>query len=80
MTAAIVEAKEREVRAAEEKKRAGAALLQEVVASNAEQAQRSKAAKAREAQEDLRILAYIKERDAKAQVWLLKGASRAYRV
>ena len=52
----------------EERRAAGAALLREVMAGNATMIERKAAEKQREAEEDRRILAYIRERDAKAQV------------
>ena len=52
----------------EERRAAGAALLREVMAGNATMIERKAAEKQREAEEDRRILAYIRERAAKAQV------------
>ena len=52
----------------EEKRTAGAALLEQVMAENAVMIERKKLEKAREVEEDLRILAYIQEQDAKALV------------
>ena len=52
----------------EEKRTAGAALLKQVVAENAVMIEQKKLEKAREVEENLRILAYMREQDAKALV------------
>lgn len=68
VNAAVEIARAQEARLLEERKAAGAALLKEVMAGNAAMIEQKKAVKAREVAEDGRILAYIKEQDAKAQV------------
>ena len=44
------------------------AVLPQVMAGNAKMIERKKEERTREVEEDLRILAYTRERDAKAQV------------
>ena len=65
---AIAAAQAMEVRLLEEKRIAGAALLKEVMAGNAVMIEHKKRDKALDVEEDLRILAYTREQDAKAQV------------
>lgn len=65
---AIALAKEQDAKAVEAKRQAGAALLQDIMAGNARMVAAKKEEKLRAVAEDQRILAYIRERDAKAQV------------
>ena len=65
---AIAEAQAEEIRLLEERRLAGAALLEQVMAENAVIIEQKKLEKAREVQEDQRILAYLREQDAKALV------------
>ena len=64
----IADAQETEAKLAEARRQAGAALLKEVLAENAVMIQRKELEKAAEVEEDLRIMAYSLEQDAKAQV------------
>lgn len=52
----------------EERKAAARALLEEVALGNAELAERNRRAKQAEAQEDLQIAEYIRQKDAREQV------------
>ena len=77
MNAAVAIARDQEAQLLDKKKAAGAALLKEVMAGNAVMIEQKKAAKAREVEEDCRILAYNRIQDAKAQVGSLNIAFTA---
>ena len=70
ITEAAEKAKQEDARVLEVKKAAGAALLRDVMAGNAAMIERKKDEKIREILEEQRIAAFVKERDAKAQVCL----------
>ena len=77
ITEAAEKAKQEDARVLEAKKAAGAALLRDVMAGNAAMIERKKDEKIREILEEQRIAAFVKERDAKAQVCLAISHARS---
>ena len=72
------EMKEEEIRQVVAKKKAGAKLLEEVAASNAEQIELKKGEKDKEVAEERRIAAYLRERESRDQKRMLEEeASKA---
>merc|ERR1719231_1821982 len=70
------EMKEDEIRQVVAKKEAGKKLLEEVAASNAEQIELKKLEKEKEQDEELRIAAYLRERETRDQKRMLEEEAR----